>query len=66
MLSVTGSVPKYLQEMNPALSTEENIRRMCFSPEGYLFKDFNRIFSDVFGEGTAAKRRILEALAEGE
>jgi len=65
MLSVTGGVPKYLQEMNPALSTEENIRRMCFSPEGYLFKDFDRIFSDVFGVGMAAKRRILEALAEG-
>jgi len=65
MLSVTGGVPKYLQEMNPALSTEENVRRMCFSPEGYLFKDFNRIFSDVFGEGMAAKRRILEVLAEG-
>ena len=65
VLSVTGGVPKYLQEMNPALSADENIRRMCFLPEGYLFKDFDSIFSDVFGEGVAAKRRILNALAEG-
>lgn len=65
VLSVTGGIPKYLQEMNPRLSADENIRRMCFLPEGYLFKDFDSIFSDVFGEGIAAKRRILDVLAEG-
>ena len=66
MLSVTGGIPKYLQEMNPSLSADENIHRMCFLPEGYLFKDFDSIFSDVFGEGMAAKRRILNVLAEGQ
>ena len=65
ILSVTGGVPKYLQEINPRLSADENIRRMCFLPEGYLFKDFDSIFSDVFGEGIAAKRRILNILADG-
>ena len=65
MLSITGGIPKYLQEMNPSLPTDENIRRMCFLPEGYLFKDFDSIFSDVFGAGIAAKRRILGVLAEG-
>lgn len=65
VLSVTGGVPKYLQEMNPRFSADENIRRLCFLPEGYLFKDFDSIFNDVFGEGIAAKRRILDVLAEG-
>ena len=65
ILSVTGGIPKYLQEINPRLSADENIRRMCFLPEGYLFKDFDSIFSDVFGEGIAAKRRILNILADG-
>ena len=65
ILSVTGGIPKYLQEMNPRLSADENIRRMCFLPEGYLFKDFDSIFSDVFGDGIAAKRRILNVLADG-
>lgn len=64
MLSVTGGVPKYLQEMDGRLSSDENIRRMCFMPEGYLFKDFDSIFNDVFGPGLAAKRRILSVLAE--
>ncbi len=63
VLSVTGGIPKYLEEMNPSLSADENIRQLCFRPEGYLFKDFENIFGDVFG-ASAAKRRILTALAE--
>ena len=65
VLSVTGGVPKYLGEIDPRLSPDENIRRLCFDPDGYLFKDFDRIFDDVFGGTLAAKKRILMALAEG-
>ena len=65
VLSVTGGVPKYLSEVDPRLSPDENIRRLCFDPDGYLFKDFDRIFDDVFGGTLAAKNRILMALAEG-
>lgn len=65
ILSVTGGVPKYLGEIDPRLSPDENIRRLCFDPDGYLFKDFDRIFDDVFGGTLAAKKRILLALAEG-
>ena len=64
VLSVTGGVPKYLQEIDPSLPPDENIRRLCFRPEGYLFKDFDSIFGDVFG-AAAAKRRILGALVGG-
>ena len=64
VLSVTGGVPKYLQEIDPSLPADENIRQLCFTPEGYLFKDFNVIFGDVFG-AAAAKKRILLALADG-
>ena len=65
VLSVTGGVPKYLSEMHPRLSADENIRRMCFLPEGFLFGDFDRIFHDVFKRTAESKRRILEALADG-
>ena len=30
MLSVTGGVPKYLEEVRPSLTVDENIRRMCY------------------------------------
>jgi DNA-binding transcriptional ArsR family regulator len=33
-------------------------------PDGYLFKDFDRIFDDVFGGSVQAKKRILSLLAE--
>lgn len=65
MLSVTGGVPKYLEEMDPSLSVEENVRRLCFSPGGYLFRDFDAIFSDVFESETSAKLKLVEVLANG-
>lgn len=65
VLSVTGGVPRYLQEIDPRLSAEENLRRMCFTPNGYLFKDFRSIFNDVFGETYAVKREIMLALRDG-
>jgi len=64
VLAVTGGVPKYLNEIDPSLSPDENIRRLCYDPDGYLFKDFDRIFDDVFGGSISAKKRILSMLAE--
>ena len=63
ILAVTGGVPKYLDEIDPSLSPDENIRRLCYDPDGYLFKDFDRIFDDIFGGSVQSKRRILAALA---
>ena len=65
VLSVTGGVPRYLEEIDPALSADENIRRMCFSEDGPLFKDFAAIFSEVFGSTTIVKADILRRLADG-
>jgi AAA+ ATPase superfamily predicted ATPase len=65
MLSVTGGVPKYLAEMDASLSADENIRKLCFDPDGYLYGDFNRIFDDVFDSTVAAKKRIVTALSDG-
>ena len=65
VLSVTGGVPRYLEEIDPGLSAEENIRRMCFSTSGELYKDFDAIFSPLFGAEKELKRRILVALSDG-
>ena len=64
VLSVTGGVPRYLEEVDPGLSADENIRRMCFLKSGELYKDFDAIFDPIWGEGTVLKRKILESLAE--
>ena len=65
VLAVTGGVPRYLEEVDPSLSADENIRRMCFSADGPLFKDFNAIFSEVFGASSLVKADILRVLADG-
>ncbi|MBR1836471.1 MAG: AAA family ATPase [Kiritimatiellae bacterium] len=65
VLSVTGGVPKYLSEIDSGLSADENIRRLCFDRDGYLYNDFNRIFDDVFDATVASKKRIVTALADG-
>ena len=41
ILSITGGVPKYLEEVDPSIPAEENIRQLCFTREGILFRDFN-------------------------
>lgn len=65
VLAVTGGVPKYLEDVNPSLPATENIRRLCFRPDGQLFQDFKEIFNAVFGETQSVKRTVLEMLAEG-
>lgn len=65
VLSVTGGVPRYLEEINPSLSAAENIRLMCFTPDGPLFKDFSAMFGEVFGDTVKVKGDILRVLADG-
>ena len=65
VLSVTGGVPKYLEELNPSLSADENIRQLCFTREGMLFRDFNQIFSQIFGKKALARKSLLHTLAYG-
>ena len=63
VLSVTGGVPRYLEEIDSSLSADENIRRLCFLPKAILRDDFSKIFNSVFGDNALSKKRILEALA---
>ena len=65
VLSVTGGVPKYLEELDPSLSADENIRQLCFTREGMLFRDFNQIFSQIFGKKALARKSLLQVLAHG-
>lgn len=64
VLSVTGGVPKYLAEVKAKYSAAENIRRMCFMPQGYLFRDFDRIFTDIFRKTASEKKDIVTCIAE--
>ena len=65
VLSVTGGVPRYLEEIDPGLSADENIRRLCFLSSGELYKDFDAIFDPELDPSVPLKRQILELLSNG-
>jgi uncharacterized protein len=62
-LAVTGGVPRYLEEIDPALTAEQNIHRLCFDPGGLLFREFEDLFSSVFNRRAERYRRICHALS---
>lgn len=65
VLSIVGGVPKYLEEINPKLTAEDNIKNLCFTPGGFLVDEFNRIFSDLFLRNSDIYKKIVECLADG-
>ncbi len=64
-LAVTGGVPRYLEELVPSLDVDQNLGRMCFTPEGILFSEFNQIFSELFAKRFAEYCRVVTHLTTG-
>lgn len=64
VLSVTGGVPEYLENINPALSADENIRALCFKSGALLVSEFEDIFNDTLDANLGTKRKMLHALSE--
>ena len=65
ILSVTGGIPWYIEQMQGALNADDNIRRQCFTNGGTLVDEFTMIFHDVFGKQDAIYKEIVDALANG-
>jgi uncharacterized protein len=65
LLSITGGVPRYLQELDPKLPAEDNIRRLCFTRGGFFVDEFDHTFNDFFLRDSSRYRRILEILCAG-
>jgi len=62
VLGVTGGVPRYLEEINPHQTAEQNIKRLCFTAGGVLLEEFNKIFSDLFGKQADDYKEIVRCL----
>lgn len=65
ILAVTGGVPRYIEEVNPNLLADENIKNMCFKKSGILFREFESIFSDIFSRRSKTYENILRELING-
>lgn len=65
ILSITGGIPRYLEELNPAESAEQTLKRICFQKGALLLEEFDRIFSDLFLHDSHVYKKILKTLAQG-
>jgi len=65
ILSVTGGVPWYLKHINPQSLADENIQRLCFTKNGLLTHEFDRIFNDLYKGENEIYKKIVYALADG-
>jgi len=65
ILSVTGGVPRYLEEIDPGRSAEDNILNLAFKKGGLLTTEFDRIFSDLFEKRSPRYKQIIKCLIDG-
>ena len=63
VLSITGGVPKYLEEINIHLSAEDNIKRLCFREGGLLVNEFDNIFASSFLRKSNMYEKIMRLLS---
>lgn len=61
ILAVTGGIPRYLEEIHPEWSPEKNILSLCYQRESILYKEFDRIFSDLFSGRSDVYKKIVTA-----
>jgi uncharacterized protein len=64
ILSITGGIPRYLEEIQTQYPAEENIRNLCFKKGGLLVNEFKQIFSDLFGKRSEKYRQIVQLLIQ--
>ena len=63
-LSVTGGVPWYIEQLNYRISVQENLRKLCFQPNGLFVEEFQYIFQDLFGKRLPVCKKIIMALKD--
>ncbi len=66
ILSVTGGIPRYLEEIKPDRLADENIKDLCFVKQGVLFREFKEIFIDIFAKRSGVYQKIVETLVSGD
>ena len=62
---ITGGVAKYLSLINPAKSLDENIIRLFFKTDGYLYDETRNLLTQEFTDVSIANN-IVEQIANGE
>lgn len=56
---VTGGVPFYLEQVQPAFSIAQNIQQLCFAENGILLQEFPRLFKSLFDNAEISRKLIV-------
>lgn len=62
---VTGGVPKYLELFDSKKSLDQNIKRLYFNPNGYLYDEPRNLLTQEFSD-IIVVNNIVEQIASGE
>lgn len=62
LLSLTGGIPRYLEELRLNETAEQNIGRLFFKKGAPLYSDFEKIFNDLFNRKAPIYKKILNCL----
>lgn len=65
IFSVTGGIPWYMEQIQPKLNADENIKNLCFRRDGTLVNEFDLIFHDLFTRRSEIYKKIIEVLSKG-
>lgn len=57
IVGVMGGIPRYLEEVQRGFTADENIKRICFQPNGLLFREFDQLFSDLFSKNQGVYKK---------
>jgi hypothetical protein len=47
LLLVTGGIPRYLEEIDPKQTAEDNIERLCFSQGGLYLSEYDQLMNRI-------------------
>lgn len=64
VLSITGGVPKYLEEAIINTNIDSHMASLCFSENGFFSNEFEKIFNDIFGIKRKSLEKIIRACVD--
>jgi len=59
---VMGGIPHYLKNVEPGKSSTQNINQLCFTQDGILYEEFEKLFASLF-ENAKQHEQIVLAIA---
>lgn len=60
---VMGGVPHYLKQVEPGLSATQIVDKVCFSSQGFLREEYEKLYASLFEESEQHKR-VVRSLAK--